>query len=65
MLPTYSKCRDILLATLKDKAEQGHNVQGLDKEIEALPDSYDALQTMARKLSELCLLYTSPSPRDS
>ena len=55
MLPTYSKCRDILLATLKDKAEQGHNVQGLDKEIEALPDSYDALQTMARKLSELPL----------
>ena len=55
MLPTYSKCRDILLATLKDKAEQGHEVTGLDKKIEALPDSYDSFQTMARKLSALPL----------
>lgn len=55
MLPTYSKCREILLATLKDKAEQGHEVKGLDKEIEALPDSYDVFQTMAKKLSALPL----------
>lgn len=55
MLPTYAKCREILLFSLKDKAEQGHEVKGLDKEIEALPDSYDALQLMARKLSALPL----------
>jgi ADP-ribosylglycohydrolase len=55
MLPTIALLRKTLLDVVATKARQGHAVDGLKAEIEALPESYDLLHAMARRLVNLPL----------
>jgi ADP-ribosylglycohydrolase len=47
--------RRLLRAVVDDRAQQGHAVDGLAGELEALPDSYDALAAFADRLRDLPL----------
>lgn len=53
LLPTYQSLRDQLMTVLANKQEQGHIVIGLAETLANLPDSYDALATFARSLTDL------------
>jgi ADP-ribosylglycohydrolase len=54
MIP-LPKLRNMLQTIVDNKAAQGHAVEGLKPEIEALPESYDAMLAMAERLSKLPL----------
>lgn len=47
--------RALLVRVVGDKAEQGHDVTGLDADLAALPPSYDELAAFAQRLAELPL----------
>ena len=68
MLPAYDLLRDRLHMVISDKAEQGHAVEGLDAELDTLPDSYAALAELAGRLADLPLVpdwpYVEPSELD-
>ena len=53
LLPTFQSLREQLMVVLDNKQEQGHIVIGLAETLANLPDSYDALATFARSLSDL------------
>jgi ADP-ribosylglycohydrolase len=53
MLPPKSDVRRRLADVLRDKTEQGHVTEGLEQELAALPDSYDAFAAFAEKLARL------------
>ena len=53
MLPSYGLLRERLAAVIADKRQQGHDVAGLVDELQNLPDSYDALAALARRLADL------------
>jgi ADP-ribosylglycohydrolase len=55
MLPPFSLLRSQLREIIAAKAEQGHAVKGLEKELAGLPDSYDALWKFARRVAALPL----------
>jgi ADP-ribosylglycohydrolase len=55
VLPSHAQLKLHLMAVLNDKAQQGHVVNGLARELEGLPDSYDALAAFAERLSTLPL----------
>ncbi len=55
MLASFQVLREHLRLVIAGKAEQGHVVDGLEEELRALPDSYDALWAFARRLAELPL----------
>ncbi len=56
MLPSYRLLREQLREVIADKRAQGHMVDGLDAELDALPESYDALAAFGRRLVDLPLL---------
>ncbi|MBA4386517.1 MAG: hypothetical protein C0404_00970 [Verrucomicrobia bacterium] len=53
MIPSLPLFREILQGIVNSKAKQGHVVAGLAEEITALPDSYDAMVAMGRRLTHL------------
>ena len=53
MLPPLALLRSRLIAIVADKGRQGHDIEGLVPAIKALPDSYDAMDAMARRLAAL------------
>jgi ADP-ribosylglycohydrolase len=54
MLPPYEVLRHALRQTIIDKAQQGHDIpSGMRERIDALPDSYDAMDATARELADL------------
>lgn len=53
MIPSLALFREVLQGIVKSKAKQGHVVDGLEAEIAALPDSYDAMVAMGRRLTHL------------
>ncbi|CAA9278667.1 MAG: hypothetical protein AVDCRST_MAG77-3665 [uncultured Chloroflexi bacterium] len=55
MLPSYRLLREQLTQVIQNKEEQGHHVKGLAAELEALPDSYDALAAFATRLRDVPL----------
>lgn len=55
MFLPHAAVRGHLRTVLADKARQGHAVDGLEEELRALPDSYDALHAFAGRLAELPL----------
>jgi ADP-ribosylglycohydrolase len=55
MLLTIHSLRTQLHLVIANKREQGHVVEGLHDELDALPDSYDALCDFAQKLAGLPL----------
>ena len=55
MLPTIHALQEQLHIVIANKREQGHAVEGLHDELDALPASYDALSDFARKLADLPL----------
>ena len=55
LLPDLGTLRTLVDAVLSDKAEQGHQVEGLSEALTSTPDSYDALLAFAEGLSELPL----------
>ena len=61
MLPSFHVLREHLQLVIAGKAEQGHVVDGLEEELRAPPDSYDALRSFARRLVELPLPPTGPT----
>jgi ADP-ribosylglycohydrolase len=69
MLPTMRMLREQLRLVVGNKEEQGHDTTGLYGELEALPDSYDALGRFARKLADLPLRqdwpYIEPNELDA
>ena len=55
MLPTCALLRARLRAVIDDKEEQGHVVDRLSRQLDSLPDSYDALADFAALLAGLPL----------
>ena len=55
LLPDLVAMRTLVAAVLADKAEQGHEVDGLSEALQSTPDSYDALLAFAERLSKLPL----------
>lgn len=55
MLPTIPQLRAHLRSVITDKDRQGHRVEGLAEELDALPDSYDQLAALAARLATLPL----------
>ena len=53
MLPSYEVLRDLLKKVIIDKEEQGYVTDDLYDELKKIPDSYDALNNFAIKLSKL------------
>ena len=53
MIPGLPLFREVLQGIAGCKAKQGHVVDGLAKEIAALPESYDAMVEMGRRLTRL------------
>jgi ADP-ribosylglycohydrolase len=53
MLPPKADIRHRLAEVLQNKTEQGHATEGLDAELAALPESYDAMVAFAEKLAAL------------
>jgi len=53
MFPTYRSLRQGLAIVIDNKGAQGHAVAGLFDTLEALPDSYDALNAFAQRLAQL------------
>jgi ADP-ribosylglycohydrolase len=53
MFPTFAWLRKQLRAVIVDKDAQGHVVKGLFAALDALPDSYDALDAFAHRLAHL------------
>lgn len=68
MLPSYRLLREQLRAIIANKAEQGHETEHLQAELDLLPDSYDTLARFARRLAELPLrrdwTYVEPNALD-
>lgn len=68
MLPTHGALRARLIAVVQTKSQQGHDVTGLAEQINALPDSYDAMAEMAERLVNLPLRkdwpYVEPNALD-
>jgi len=55
MLPSYKVFRGLLRNVIRNKQEQGHEVDGLYEELDRLPDSYDSMHAFALRLPELPL----------
>ncbi len=55
MLPSPGALKNLLRAVISDREEQGHVVDGLTKELDGLPQSYDVLAEFAARLSDLPL----------
>ena len=55
MLPSRELLRRRIAAVIDTEERQGHLVDGLREELEALPDSYDALVDFAHRLVDLPL----------
>lgn len=55
MLPSREQLRSRLTAIIQDKERQGHVTTGLTEELQALPDSYDAMDAFAQRLARLPL----------
>jgi ADP-ribosylglycohydrolase len=53
MLPSFAVLRHVLASALRNKADQGHVTEGLSAELDALPDSYDALNAFAARMENL------------
>lgn len=53
MVASIPALRRALQQVIVDKSEQGHLVAGLAEQLDALPDSYDALLGFAARLTEL------------
>ena len=51
MLPSYEVLRELLKKVIIDKEEQGYVTDDLYDELKKIPDSYDALNNFAIKLS--------------
>ena len=56
MLPTFDLLREQPHKVMANKAEQGHVVEGLDAELDIVPNSYDALAEFADQLADLPLV---------
>lgn len=54
-MPLYKSLRQIMQGVIINKEEQGYVTDGLYDELKSLPDSYDALNEFAVKLSKLPL----------
>lgn len=55
MFASFQQLRAYLRNIIANKSQQGHIVLGLQTELDALPDSYDALHAFAQKLNALPL----------
>jgi len=55
MLLTTTALRQALAQVIENKTEQGHQTDGLAKELSVLPDSYDQLWAMAQRVADLPL----------
>ena len=55
MFPTYHLLRQQLALVIDNKGAQGHVIAGLQGELDALPDSYDALDCFSQRLAHLPL----------
>lgn len=55
MFAPYSALKAQLKTIIADRRAQGHVVDGLHEELNALPDSYDALEAFAQRLARLPL----------
>lgn len=68
MLPSINQLRYIMKIIISEKQTQGHVVDGLETELTALDDSYDAMVAFAKKLSDLPLRddweYVEPNDLD-
>ncbi len=68
MFPTYHLLRQQLALVIDNKGAQGHVIAGLQGELDALPDSYDALAAFAVQLAHLPLrsdwAYVEPNELD-
>lgn len=53
MFPKYEMIKVILEGIINEKHAQGHETEGLYRELNQLPDSYDALYEFAMRLSNL------------
>lgn len=53
MLPEFKILRDSIAAVIKGREQQGHITDGLLEELEAIPDSYDRLWELAKRLPDL------------
>jgi ADP-ribosylglycohydrolase len=53
VLPSHRLLRRMLQGVVHDKEEQGHVVDGLGAELDALPESYDAMVEFGRRLRNL------------
>jgi hypothetical protein len=55
VFPRFDILREQLRLILANKRDQGHVTDGLEAELEGLPQSYDALAAFGRKLTTLPL----------
>jgi hypothetical protein len=55
MLPAFDVLRSELRLVIEDKRRQGHVVDGLDEQLDAMPDRYDAMAEFAERLAGLPL----------
>ena len=53
MLIKLDTLRERLHGVVLNKGEQGHNIEGLQKELDSLSDSYDEFVNFSKKLSNL------------
>lgn len=53
MLIKIQTLRERLHGVVLNKGEQGHDIEGLEEELDNLPDSYDELIDFSKKLSSL------------
>lgn len=53
MFPSYKVLKKILLGIIMNKEEQGYQTEELYDELKTVPDSYDAIQAFAVRLSHL------------
>jgi hypothetical protein len=55
VIPRFDILREQLRLILANKRDQGHVTDGLEAELEGLPQSYDAMAVFGRKLTTLPL----------
>jgi ADP-ribosylglycohydrolase len=65
MFPSYPVLRGQLATMIRDRSEQGHDIAGLEDALGCVPDDYQALADLARRIDEAPLRsdwpYVEPS----
>ena len=69
MLPPVKLLKQMLRDIIRQKGQQGHDVEGLEHEMDSLPDSYDVCAAFALKLKDLPIRpdwpYVEPNDLDA